>query len=494
MIINPLRTPQRERRWALVTPGWRTLLVEMADGYLEPHGEREVETVLARMRRSTLYVRGRLAALRDAMPLEQWQGMTWRGRLVRMVHRPTGAKFVTLRDALDTSIDPVDDLARFLAHLRTRGVMPAGFAGMAFALWRSTLDRPVKLYSDPDIGRAALYGSRQAAPDPRRYKHQRAVDIRRAYPHAMGAAPYATRLREVDPSSALDGQGIAEAVVYVDGDAPHPPLPVRVGDAAIQFQRGVIRGRWPWCELQATEALGFAVRVERSWAATATADLFGETWQSEMTTLADLPGAASRLGKSTMNTTWGVFGMHGADRGEVTWLDRDAALHVALAPQALPHRHAAHVAAETAARLRARVLTEALYGDIAPVIHVDTDGVILRRSSPLPSPSGEGAGEWREKGTYNVVDVKAPQVWRGQCDSCGISHPAWHYCVAGVGPDQAESVFRRMPAGVRCGIRGLDTVLPAGHAQDPGALVIEADRAKLARLALYGPALDGAYD
>jgi hypothetical protein len=490
VIVEPL-VRQRRRRWALVTPGWHTLLVEGPEVSEAKDGPIAVSELLGRCSKLVLYCRGSLAAFRDTTHPTEWEGDTWRGRVIRIRHRPTGASIVTLRDALEEASDPVDELAMFIDALDARGVSPSGFGGMGFALWRSTLRDVVRLDADPSVGRAALYGSRQSAPVPRRYKFMRAVDIRRAYPHAMGARPYALHLREVARTTSLDGEvaGIARARVYVDGDCAIPPLPVRVAPGAIQFQRGIVEGTWAWCELAAAASVGFRVDVIRSWAPSASADLFGERWQSLVDALTSLPGAAGRLGKATVNTTWGTFGMRGDDRGMVTWEDRDHPLHVRLGSRPLPHVRTAHVAAETAARLRARVLTEALYGPVATAVHVDTDGIVVRATSPLPSPHGDGPGEWRDKGTYRIVDVKAPQVWRGLCASCTVDHPPWHYCVAGVAASQAERVFRRMPAGMRCGVRGLDTVLPSGHAQDPGRISIEVDRARAAEVAMFGPGL-----
>lgn len=488
MRFSPLAR-QRPRAWALVTPGHRAVVFQTPDGEESEHGAKGVELLLAKYKSHRLFCRGSLAAFRDVSPLGEWHGDTWRGRLVRMHHRPSGASVISLRDALEGSDDPLSDLEVFFSWAWERGVAPGGFSGMATALWRSTLDRELVILSPDRVGRAALYGSRQQAIEPRRYKHQQAVDIARAYPHAMGAIPYGTRLHKVSKSTAIDPAvaGIALARVVVPWESRAAPLPVRVGPAAIQFQTGLLKGAWPFCELAAAIELGFDVTVLAVYAPIETVDLFGPRWQELVDDARSLPGAAGRLGKATTNTTWGVFGMRGDDRGVVIWpRDRDSPRHVKVAPRELPHLRTAHVAAETAARLRRRMLLEVLYGDVAPPIHVDTDGIILRQSSPLPEPSGDGPGEYRVKGTYRVVDVKAPQVWRGQCASCGIDHTPWHYCVAGVESARAPDVFKAMPKGTRAGVAGLDIVLPQGH-RGHVDVTMEVDRARLAQVAVYGP-------
>jgi hypothetical protein len=182
--------------------------------------------------------------------------------------------------------------------------------------------------------------------------------------------------------------------------------------------------------------------------------------------------------------------MSGEDRGVVTWTDRDTPMHLPVEQRAMPHVRAAHVAAETTARLRARILTDILYGRVRPILHLDTDGVLLRRSAPLPEGMGELPGQWRVKGTYRMVDVKAPQVWRGWCQTCGMEHREWHYCVAGVSSTRAPEVFRRLPNGLRVAVRGLDMVLPDPlYTGDPVAITIEVDRARMARVSTFGAPL-----
>lgn len=499
MDVTPI-TRQRRRRWALATPGLRSLTIATPDGEVTEHGRYKVTELLARHKGAVLYARGSLLPFRDVTDPREWQAETWRRRVIRITHTPTGTRFVSLRDALEDATDPVAELARFLAWLDDRGVAPSGLAGMALALWRTTLTKPLSIFASYEVGHRALFGSRQFAAmgartekggaitsTPMRYEHMVTVDLIRAYPHAMGARPYATQLARVKPTVTIDPDvaGVAMADVLVDTDVDYPPLPVRIAPDAIQFQRGLVSGVWPWCELAAAIDLGFPVKVRDAYAPSQTADLFGAAWQEAAVEGASLGGQAQRLAKATLNSTWGTFGMGGDDRELIVWPDgdRDAPRHVRLDRRPLPFANTAHVAAETSARLRRRILLELLYArDVAPPVHVDTDGGIIRASSPSPEPSGTRPGEWRVKARHRLLEVKAPQVLRSQCERCGVTHPAhWHYTVSGVSPLLAPDLFARLPRGVRAGVRGLDIVLPDGHKGEPEAIRLEMNAAHVAQ-------------
>ncbi len=76
------------------------------------------------------------------------------------------------------------------------------------------------------------------------------------------------------------------------------------------------------------------------------------------------------------------------------------------------------------------------------------------------------------------VDIRAPQLYRWQCDDCRPMtigeahgtrfHPQWHYVAAGVPETQAPAVFDR--EGLRptpIGYRGMfDVCLPSCHSAD----------------------------
>lgn len=366
----------------------------------------------------------------------------------------------------------MSQLISCLTWVRAYGVEPASIPRMAWNLWRATLPRAVTISTDPRLAASGFYGGRQGITRPGTYGHMVALDIEAAYPSEMASAPFGLRLRSVSPSSDLepDTPGLAHARVRVPADAPFPPLPVRLGPAAISFQRGLISGVWPWRELAAARSLGFDVEVTASWAPRATADLFSEWWDV-VRIGRDLPGPAATLAKAIANSTWGQFAMSGTDRGMVRWEDDrgDKPFVVDRGPQLMPHRYMAHIAAETTGRVRSRLLTGPLYGWKGSPVHMDTDGVIMRRRTKLPPE--RGPGHWRQTAAMRKVDVRAPQLYRYQCQGvCCLRTPQWHYVAAGVPADMAPQVFRHEATDdgtmIANGRMNFDLVLPPTDAQD----------------------------
>jgi hypothetical protein len=403
----------------------------------------------------------------------------------------------SLRGTLDGSAEPATELARALAWLRDCGVAPSGLSTMAWALWQRSLSAPLVITSHPGVGRAAFYGGRQglSAKGAGRYKHMASVDITAAYATSMAARPYALRLTRCDVSTTLDPTtaGVAEATVEVSTDMPFAPLPFRLGPEMITFPTGRVQGVWPWVELAAARALGCDVKVTRSWAPMVEAEPFGRWWEWGQVGR-QLGGGAGRLAKAILNSTWGMFAMVGDDRSVVRWTDDigDRSVTVALKPLVqMPQRRTAHVAAETAARVRSRVLTEALYGAGAAPVHIDTDGMIVRGSSPLPSPNGDAPGEWRIKKRMRVVEIRAPQCYRDQCSPvCPTCRGGdWHYTTAGMGDEAARGVFDRLGQGTNFGIMGLDYVLPTRNTLEHDANRADAKAARVMSSLAFGPGL-----
>lgn len=472
MKIEPPRR-FRSRPVALVFPGSRSLRIITQDQDRLVSGSRAVNNALATLAGHVVYAESGLGSLRHTTGATSWTLSTWRGRQTRMVHNPTGVAVTSLRGCLEGSDDPWEELQRALRWLRGYGVSPGSLSSMAWALWRSSLPGEVVIGAEPSLGRSALYGGRQEITEPRTYQHMVAADITAAYPHSMAQAhDYALSLRSVHRETVLDPQvaGLARARVYVPHDLPYAPLPVRIAPQIIQFQHGTIEGIWPWCELAAAANVGAEVEVEECWAPRRTADLFGAWWPMVMEGRA-LGGGAGQIAKSISNSLWGQFGMVGDDRAEVHWADEagQLAYEVAQPERTMPHAWTAHVAAETTARVRARLLTEGLYGSQFRPVHVDTDGIIVRRRAALPGPEGSGPGTWRVKQKMAKVDVRAPQLYRFTCGrGCGVDHPKWHHVASGLSANQAPEYFDR--AGhlrTRISYRAqFDTCLPPGHAAD----------------------------
>ena len=415
MNVTPLE-PAKPKRWALVTPGWRALDVTDEYGTTHHYGGRRCYDALAGLGDAgvVVYVTGNLTQLRHTTGATAWEADVWRGRATTMHLAGSSVAVHSLRGTVEGP-EPAAELARALAWLGEYGVAPGGLSSMAWALWRRSLSNELVITSHPSVGRAAFYGGRQEvrAKGPGKYKHMASVDITAAYATSMAARPYALRLTRVDESSTLDPSvaGLAEATVLVPADMPYAPLPMRLGPEMITFPTGSVRGIWPWCELAAARDLGCEVRVHRSWAPMVEADPFLRWWDWGQEGRA-LGAGAGRLAKALLNSTWGLFAMAGDDRSVVRWSDDvgDRSVPVALKPLVkMPQRRTAHIAAETAARVRARMLTEALYGGGAPPVHIDTDGMIVRASSPHPEPYGDEPGQWRVKKLMREVEIRAPQ-------------------------------------------------------------------------------------
>lgn len=498
MNITPIK-PQKPKRWALLAPGWRALDVVTADGSTRYAGPRQCYDALDALGESgdVLYTTGNLTQLRHCTGATAWEADVWRGRATSMKLSGTKCRVHSLRGTIDGP-HPEAELGRCLTWLARCGVAPAGISSMAWALWRRTLDRELVITSHPGVGRAAFFGGRQEvrAKGPGRYKHMMSADIRAAYATSMADRPYALRLSRCSPATDLDPTvaGMAEATVLVPSDMPFAPLPYRLGPEMITFPTGRVRGIWPWVELAAAKGLGCDVKVSRSWAPMVEADPFVTWWEWGQVGRA-LGGGAGKLAKAILNSTWGMFAMAGDDRSVVRWTDDIGDRSVTVALKALvkmPQRRTAHIAAETAARVRSRMLTEALYGPgtFAPV-HIDTDGMIVRKRSPLPSPAGDAPGQWAVKKIMREVEIRAPQCYRDRCwPACSVCRlDEWHYVTAGMGNDAARGVFDRMGRGSRFGIMGLDFVLPTRNALDIELTRGDANAARALSALAFGPGI-----
>ena len=177
------------------------------------------------------------------------------------------------------------------------------------------------------------------------------------------------------------------------------------------------------------------------------------------------------MAKAISNSLWGQFGMIGDDRGEVRWADAGGQhpYHLGLDDRNMPHAWTAHIAAETTGRVRARIAEEALQLATYAPVHIDTDGIIVRKSAPLPSPTGDAPGEWRVKDRMPKVDIRAPQLYRYTCGKgCGVSHAKWHHVASGMSAGAAPEYFRKhdhLTTRISY-LATFDRVLPPGHSDD----------------------------
>lgn len=466
MRIAPLGKVKR-REFALLTPGQRELRVTTLAGDELFTGRRSVETALAKLSGFACYLAAGLDNLKHTTGARSWVMSTWHGRETRMTHVPSGTVVTSLRGCLEDTATPFEDLARFVAWAGDYGIGPAGLSSMAWALLRASLTAEVSLGVDPAISGPAFFGGRQGVERTGSFFDQRLVDKVAAYPTAMACRPVALSLGEVDATTTLDESvaGLARATVTVPIDVAYPPLPVRVGPEAIQFQWGTVTGTWSWVELAHAKALGCAVTVEQSWAPAREANLFFNWWVI-VSEGRRLPGGSAHLAKAVANCLWGQLAMTGSDRAEVGWSDE--AGHepyvVTLPDRALPHQWGRHVAAEITARVRTDLLTALIECGAHPA-HVDTDGLIIGTRDPLPRNTGAEPGQFRVKADMVELEVRAPQFYRWR----GPGQARWNYTVSGMTEVQARHAFtRRHSMASRVSYLGVpDMCLPDGFSFEP---------------------------
>jgi hypothetical protein len=440
----------KARPVALVRPGLGTMTMWDDD---HPQGDtvegRGLLAAVAALGGCRVYCTTGVTALRHLLDARSWTAAVWKGRASSMTLDGTKVRIGNLRGVLDLSTDPWGDLTTFLDWVALRRVNPATIGTMATNLWRSTLDHPLEIDSDPVAIQPAFFGGRQQAV-PGHYRHLAHHDISAAYPHSMAAGPYARRLRRyrVEPGFHSTEPGVARASVIVSPDLRWGPLPWRYPDmpeVVLYPTDGVLEGTWSLVELQAARELGCEVRVHEAWLPDGLCRPF-DAWWDLMQEGRRLPGNAGLLAKTVANTLWGTFAMDGG-QSEWKWSTKHGTdVPHPVSPEVvrrLPHARTRHLAVETTARVRMRLLREGLYGSPVPPLHVDTDGILIRGSVGPPSPAGDRPGQWRTKFTTQICEIVAPQTYRYTCGrGCNITHPKWHYVSAGRTAAEAREHWR----------------------------------------------------
>ena len=466
MEVGPPKRRATMRPWAVITlHGTRGLVVTTTDGTVVRTRALQVHQGLAGLAGHAVYVRGLLTECRriggDA---RAWEASVWNGKAVSMTHTPTGVVVRSLRGTTDQDADWPEHLELFRGWLEDRGVGLGSVSSMARNLWRRTLATTYAIDTAPELARPALFGGRQAIRSARTYRHQVLLDLQAAYPAEMSNRPYALTWRKVAPSRTLDpsAAGLVAASVHIPTGLAYGLLPERYpgDDELVAYRRATtVRGVWSWGEVAAAVSCGAElVRVHANYAPATEADLFGPWWANVADGRA-LPGCAGRMVKATTSALWGIF----AVRGEAMVMRWDTAsgngtpMVTAGPSRPNPYVRTAHLAVETTARVRTRLLVDVLANpDLPPPVHVDTDGVILRRGADVANVCGDGPGTWQLKRRMPTVEVKAAQVYRFLCGDrlCGHRDPlaaavagqrgdGWHYSVAGVPASMAAEVFRR---------------------------------------------------
>jgi hypothetical protein len=491
VLVKPLRN-QNQRPFALLTPGPQSLLVMTSIGEsTEARGARRCANVLEKLaqHKTMCYTAGRMADMRLTTGATHWEADVWRGQATRMRPDNIPLAISSLRSVVSDCDDPFTELSGALSWLADQGLKPASLSSMAWALWRSTLNKPFQANFQAKVGRAALYGGRQMA-EVGNWSNQVQVDIQGAYPFAMKQAPYASTLMEVDPSTSLESDlpGLARAQVFVPPELHTPPLPRRLDRSIIRWEWGHVEGTWTWRELAMAKLAGCDVTVLRCWAPLDLVAPF-DAWfdiQGEGRNLTH----GSKIIKSLSTQLWGLFGMAADDTAVCRWLDDNGEHPVLVSrqPRHTPHEGLAHIAAETSSRVRERMFSELSLLSHAPS-HVDTDGFIVPSGTVLPTNLGLGAGQWRVKSSMVRIEVRGPQVYRYTCSSsCGRDHPLWHYSTAGVPLHLAPRLFDGLDKTLNVSVRDHDAVLPDSWRGDLSVMAAY-DWTNGVRRQLYGPPL-----
>jgi DNA polymerase type B, organellar and viral len=455
MLIKPLGR-SAVRPPVLLVPKWKEITAYTPEGILKASGYTNCYNLLKKLEKNTLYVSNSLRDLLNTTGSQYWQAELWKGHVTTMRLDGTSVKVNSLRRILDTvenDDNKFTSILELLSWLASRGVPPGSISSMAWNLWRSTLENPVSIAFDGDIGRQAFYGGRQEA-TPGIYKDMVALDISSAYPYEMSKRPYAGNLRPVSIRTEINPQeaGMSLAKVIIPDDLPHSPLPIRLTEDLIQWRKGEVLGSWTWLELNAAKKLGCKVTIIKNYAPLNEIDPFSQWWEVVRDGRKNLNPPAAKLVKSLSNSLWGMFGMTGDDRGLVRWTDNLGFSQESIArnPKRLPQANTAHIAAETTARVRVRMLMEGLYGakNNAPnyPVHIDTDGVII----PIESMKnfnldviGEKSGQWRAKQLIKRIEVKAPQLYRFKCEKNCTQLHTWHYVASGMTEAKAGQYFEK---------------------------------------------------
>lgn len=499
MIITPLKD-QKSRPVALVVPSWRSVTIYTTQGERYAHGPQQCYELLSSLGGHVNYVPAGLRSLINTTGATAWTADVWRGRAVSMSLDGTTFKATSLRRTLSNIknyAEMFDALIEVTQFLSDQGVRAGSLSSMAWHLWRSTLSSPIELGFDPKVSSKAFYGGRKRGPSrPHVYRDQVALDISKAYPHAMISRPYAGLMREVDKTTTIDPEvsGLAKVRVHVPENSRFALLPVRLAPNMIQWRLGYLEGVYTWGEIAAAASLGAEVEVLRTWAPLTEISPFGPWWELMTSAYATLTPNAVKLVKALGNLVWSHFAMNGDDAATIRWQDDlgDRPMMTEKGSRSMPQANTIHLAAETSSRVRVRMLLEGLYGDVEDPVHVDTDGMIVSAASAARRRTGDLVGDWRPKTFMDLVEIRAPQLYRYTCGpSCGIDHSRYHYVAAGTPAKYAAELFDGKHPGFQISMSGEDTVIPDGHDLnlEQRSRYLLADE-ELQRI-IYGPPLVG---
>lgn len=324
-----------------------------------------------------------------------------------------------------------DALFTFVKFCNSKGVRFSGsVAGAGLSLFRTTLTKPVHFWAPPNIIDALWPGRREYWHPPARYTNMAYYDIRAAYPAALMDDGVPTHWHQIDPDRWIrnkDGYGRARVFVPYEHSPPHPvPLRLKPGTRReqISYATGAFSGTWPFRDVGEAALEGCLLdKPEECWAPSRFTNVFASPeWLELRAEMRALPGLAGTLGKLADNSLWGMFAFDNSADAEIRWLTRDGDPNRTTEKRkgGIRRMHGAGIAVVATARVRSRLLTGVR---ASSAIYCDTDGVIAPSSAPGWMRKGKADGDWTLKQRFDVLDVKAPQVYRW----ANMNDIDWHY-------------------------------------------------------------------
>jgi hypothetical protein len=357
-------------------------------------------------------------------------------------------KIINLRGMLDnlTTPDKLSVLLEWVQFFRDHGANVGSPSGMAYSLWRATLESPV--IESRNLNQESLsIGGRQDYQYIGSFPNVALWDITAAYSSTLGNVLLPRRWRHYegpgwDETAPI---GVARAFVKIPRMTWGPlPIPVTLDRVRLMVTgapmpntkfpiQQTVFGVWSNDELRQAIEVGCDVEIVESWVGRAAKPVFAAWWQVVQEGRDALSADANKLLKWAANSLWGRFAAKGT--GSVIWYDgnrkHQERSNRRLNPQSLS------LAALVSGTVRTRLYSEALMPWDFAVIACHTDGVWLPAGFKL-SPNGGAPGHWRKKQETESLFLLGPQSYRYLQDG------DWRYVLAGIPPKAQERVFLKL--------------------------------------------------
>jgi hypothetical protein len=347
--------------------------------------------------------RGSIRELIRSCDATHWTGIT-KGSGKYHTLRHDGGPTVYRLEADGRLEDIATALFAYVDFLNENGaIFRSTVTGGGLALFRQTLDEPIKFWAPPVAVNAFWPGrSEYFRPERASFWNMAYYDLKQAYPTALSEEPIPTRWHHTNPDNWRkhpDGFSQATAFVPYDDLPPHPlQLRLNVGKKSehLVYPTGVFSGWWNHRDMRIADDLGYIVRVQETWVPDHFTTAFQtDEWQELRQELRKL-GA---LGKMADNGLWGLLNFDGTKQKRVRWTDKAGTTQEKIADiNGIRETHAIGVGLSVTSRVR-----EKLWHAIAATgaVYAATDGIIAHYPSPIPL-----SDQWVVKEHYDYLDIK----------------------------------------------------------------------------------------